>query len=58
MQFTPQTMDKLQNAAGLGFENGHHHRLATAIEDGDHNRFLPCLIGRDRESVRFYVRWR
>src|SRR6266702_2799565 len=40
MQFTPQTVDKLQNAAGLGFDNGLHHQLATAIEDGDYNRFL------------------
>src|SRR5437879_8494201 len=40
MQFTPQTVDKLQNAAGLGFDNGLHHQLATAVQHGDHGRFL------------------
>src|SRR5580700_4982538 len=41
MQFTPQTVNKLQNAAGLGFDNRLHYQLATApIEDGDYNRFL------------------
>jgi hypothetical protein len=40
MQLAPQTVDKLQNAASFGFHNGLHYQLATAIEDGDHNRFL------------------
>jgi len=40
MQFAPQTMDKLQNAAGLGFHDRFHHQLATAIQHGDHYRFL------------------
>jgi hypothetical protein len=40
MQLAPQTVDKLQNAAGPRFHNGLQHQLATAIEDGDHNRFL------------------
>src|SRR5438132_5491528 len=33
-------MDELQNAAGFGFEDGFHDQLSTAIQDGDHNRFL------------------
>src|ERR1700757_3713955 len=40
MQLTPQTVDELQNAAGFGFDNGLHHQLATAVEHGDHGRFL------------------
>ena len=40
MQLAPQTVDKLQNAAGFGFHNRLHHQLATAIEDSDHDRFL------------------
>src|ERR1700688_3227813 len=33
-------MEKLQNAAGFGFDDGFHDLLPTAIQDGDHNRFL------------------
>src|SRR4029077_17729655 len=40
MQLTPQTVNKLQNAAGFGFHNRLHHQLATAVEDSDHYRFL------------------
>src|SRR5580704_8219714 len=40
MQLAPQTVEKLQNAAGFGFDDGFHDQFATAIEDGDHNRFL------------------
>ena len=28
----------MQNA-GFGFDDGLHHQLATAVEDGDHNGF-------------------
>jgi hypothetical protein len=34
------TMDELQNAASFGFEDGFHDQLSTAIQDGDHYRFL------------------
>src|SRR5262249_17500448 len=40
MQFALQSMDKLQNAAGLGFDDRLHHQLARAIQHGDHHRFL------------------
>jgi hypothetical protein len=40
MQLAPQTVDKLQNAARFGFHDRFHHQLATAIQDGDDNRFL------------------
>src|SRR5207249_7283141 len=40
MQLAPQTVDKLQNAAGFGFDNRLHYQLATPIEDSDHHRFL------------------
>jgi hypothetical protein len=40
MQLAPQTVDKLQNAAGFGFDNRLHYQLATAVENGDHHRFL------------------
>jgi hypothetical protein len=40
MQLAPQTVDKLQNAAGFGFHDRLHHQLATAVEDSDHHRFL------------------
>jgi hypothetical protein len=40
MQFAPQTVEKLQKAAGFGFDNGFHHQLPTVIEDGDHDGFL------------------
>ncbi len=40
MQFALQTVEELQNAAGLGFDDGFHDQLPAAIEDGDHNRFL------------------
>jgi hypothetical protein len=33
-------VDELQNAAGFGFQDGFHDQLPTAIQDGDHNRFL------------------
>jgi hypothetical protein len=36
----PQTVDKLQNAAGFGFDHRLHDQLATATEDSDHHRFL------------------
>jgi hypothetical protein len=40
MQFASQAMDKLQDAAGFGFDDRLHHQLATVTEDSDHNRFL------------------
>ena len=40
MQFASQTVEKLQNAAGFGFQDGFHDQLPTAIQDRDHNRFL------------------
>src|ERR1700758_5803567 len=40
MQLALQSVHKLQNAAGFGFHDGLHHQLASAIQDGDHNRFL------------------
>src|ERR1700720_5036796 len=40
MQLAPQTVDELQNAAGLGFHDRLHHQLATAVQHGDHGRFL------------------
>src|SRR5437773_8355530 len=40
MQLAPQTVDKLQNAAGFGFDDGLHHQLPALIQDGDHKRFL------------------
>ncbi len=40
MQLPPQTVEELQNAAGFGFQDGFHDQLSTAIQDGDHNRFL------------------
>src|ERR1700674_3816219 len=33
-------MEKLQNTAGFGFEDGFHDQLPTAIQDGDHHCFL------------------
>src|ERR1035437_4182145 len=40
MQLALQTVEKLQNAAGFGFQNDFHDQLPTAIQDGDHYRFL------------------
>src|SRR6266436_7194260 len=40
MQLASQTVDKLQDATGLGFDNRFHHQLPTGIPHGDHNRFL------------------
>jgi hypothetical protein len=40
MQLAPQTVDKLQNATGFGFDDRLHHQLPTAMEDSDHHRFL------------------
>src|SRR5579864_960879 len=40
MQLAPQTVDKLQNAAGFRFDNRLYYQLATAVEDSDHHRFL------------------
>src|SRR5206468_13119321 len=40
MQLAPQTVDELQNAAGLGFHNRLHYQLATAVQHRDHGRFL------------------
>jgi hypothetical protein len=40
MQLAPETVDKLQKAAGFGFDDGFHHQLPAVIQDGDHNRFL------------------
>jgi hypothetical protein len=40
MQFAPQTVDELQNAAGFRFHDRLHHQLATAIQNGNHDRFL------------------
>jgi hypothetical protein len=33
-------VDKLQDAAGFGFDDGFHDQLPAATQDGDHNRFL------------------
>src|SRR6266853_579934 len=33
-------MEKLENAAGFGFDDRLHHHLPALIPDGDHNRFL------------------
>jgi methionine synthase II (cobalamin-independent) len=41
MQLAPQTVDKLKNAAGLGFDNRFNHQLPTSIPHGDHVR--ECL---------------
>jgi hypothetical protein len=40
MQFAPQTVNKLQQAAGFGFDNGFHHQVPVRIQNGDHRRFL------------------
>jgi len=40
MQFALQSMNKLQNTAGFGFDDRLHHQMATGILHGDHNRFL------------------
>src|SRR5438552_18932339 len=40
MELAPWTVDELQSAAGFGFEDGFHDQLPTAIQDGDHDRFL------------------
>ena len=40
MQLALQTVDKLQKAAGLGFDNRFHHQLPTCVPNRDHNRFL------------------
>src|SRR5215470_9153521 len=40
MQLAPQTVEKLQDAAGFGFHYRLHDQLATAVEDRDHDRFL------------------
>ena len=40
MQLAAQTVDKLQNAAGFGFDHGLHHQLPALILDSDYNRFL------------------
>src|SRR5258708_34463683 len=40
MQLAPQTVEELQYVAGFGFDNAFHDQLSTAIQDGDHNRFL------------------
>src|SRR5262244_4169572 len=40
MQFASQSVDKLQKAAGLGFDDRLHRKLATVIDNGDHDRFL------------------
>src|ERR1017187_8716142 len=40
MQLAPETVEKLQNAAGFGFDHGLHHQLPALIQDGDHNGFL------------------
>ena len=39
-QLAPQTVDKLQNAAGFGFHDRLHDQLAIAVQHGDHGRFL------------------
>jgi hypothetical protein len=44
MQLAPQTVDKLQNTAGFGFDDGLHHQLPAFIQDGDHNGFLVDVI--------------
>src|SRR5215472_17762178 len=59
MELATQTVEKLQKAAGLGFDDRFHHQLATGIPHGDRNRFhvhvhsdifnvtthLSCLLG-------------
>jgi hypothetical protein len=62
VELASQTVDELQDAAGLGFDNGFHHQLPTVIEDGDHDGFLVhvqadimwpsglCRVGRGTES--------
>ena len=40
MQFTSQPVDKLQDAAALGFDNGFHYQPATPTLHSDHRRFL------------------
>jgi hypothetical protein len=40
MQFASQPVDKLQDAAGFGFDNGFHYQLAATTLDSDHRRFL------------------
>jgi hypothetical protein len=40
MQLATQTVEKLQNAASFGFDDGLHDQLPTGIQDRDHNRFL------------------
>src|SRR6266700_2193774 len=40
MQLAPETVEKLQNAAGFVFDDGLHHQLPALIQDGDHNGFL------------------
>jgi hypothetical protein len=40
MQFAPQTANKLQQAAGFGFDNGFHHQIPVRIQNGGHRRVL------------------
>src|SRR5712692_4465382 len=40
VQAPAQSLDKLENGAGLGFDDGFHHQLARRIQDRDRDRFL------------------
>src|SRR5947209_10950306 len=40
VQAPAESLDKLENGAGLGFEDGFHHQLAGRIQDRDRDRFL------------------
>jgi len=40
MQFALQSMDKLQNAVGFGFDDRLYHHMAPGIPHRNHNRFL------------------
>jgi len=57
VQLTLQTVDKLQNTAGFGFDNGFHYQLAAAIRSSVTRRSEaePCTAQRSegRASSRF-----
>ena len=67
MQLAPQTVDKLQNAAGFGFHDRLHHQLAAAVQHGDHGRFLVHVhteyrrrvdgVTRELNAAGIYVVW-
>jgi len=57
VQLTLQTVDKLQNTAGFGFDNGFHYQHAAAIRSSVTRRSEaePCTAQRSegRASSRF-----